>query len=122
MAFPATRLRRLRKTGGLRGLVRETDLGVGHLVYPLFVVHGEDRREPVESMPGVERLTISHLPDEARQVTELGIPAVLLFGIPADKDAAASGAYDDEGIVQMAVRAIKQAVPDLLVITDVCLC
>jgi porphobilinogen synthase len=122
MSFPATRLRRLRRTSALRGLVRETDLSVDHLVYPLFVTHGEDRRDPVESMPGVERLTISHLEEEAGQIAEAGIPAVLLFGIPAHKDTAASGAYDEEGIVQLAVRALKQAQPGLTVITDVCLC
>jgi porphobilinogen synthase len=122
MSFPATRLRRLRRTGALRGLVRETDLSADHLVYPLFVTHGQDRREPVESMPGIERLTISHLEEEAAQIAALGVPAVLLFGIPADKDTAASGAYDDEGIVQLAVRALKQAQPELTVITDVCLC
>jgi porphobilinogen synthase len=122
MAFPATRLRRMRKTGGLRGLVRETDLSVDHLVYPLFVTHGSDRREPVEAMPGVERLTISHLAEEASEIAALGIPAVLLFGIPSEKDEAASGAYDPEGIVQLGVRALKQATPSLVVITDVCLC
>jgi porphobilinogen synthase len=122
MAFPATRLRRMRKTSGLRGLVRETDLSVDHLVYPLFVTHGSDRREPIEAMPGVERLTISHLEDEAGEIAALGIPAVLLFGIPSEKDEAASGAYDPEGIVQLAVRALKQAQPSLTVITDVCLC
>jgi porphobilinogen synthase len=122
MAFPATRLRRMRKTSGLRGLVRETDLSVGHLVYPLFVTHGSDRREPIAAMPGIERLTISHLEDEAGEIAALGIPAVLLFGIPSDKDEAASGAYDPEGIVQLAVRALKQAQPELTVITDVCLC
>ncbi len=122
MSFPATRLRRLRRTGGLRDLVRETDLAARHLVLPLFVTHGTDRREPIESMPGVERLTISHLEEEAGEVVSLGIPAVLLFGIPAHKDEAASGAYDGEGIVQLAVRALKQAQPDLVVITDVCLC
>jgi porphobilinogen synthase len=112
----------MRKTGGLRGLVRETDLSVDHLVYPLFVTHGSDRREPIEAMPGIERLTISHLEDEAGEIAELGIPAVLLFGIPADKDESASGAYDPEGIVQLGVRALKRAQPDLTVITDVCLC
>ena len=122
MSFPATRLRRLRRTSALRGLVRETELSVDHLVYPLFVTHGDDRREPVESMPGIERLTISHLEEEAGEIASLGIPAVLLFGIPAHKDEAASGAYDEEGIVQLAVRALKQAQPDLTVITDVCLC
>jgi porphobilinogen synthase len=122
MAFPATRLRRMRTSSALRGLVRETELSVDHLIYPLFVTHGSDRREPVESMPGIERLTISHLAEEAREIAALGIPAVLLFGIPADKDESASGAYDPEGIVQLAVRAIKQAEPSLTVITDVCLC
>jgi porphobilinogen synthase len=112
----------MRKTSGLRGLVRETDLSVDHLVYPLFVTHGSDRREPIEAMPGIERLTISHLEDEAGEIAALGIPAVLLFGIPADKDDAASGAYDPEGIVQLAVRALKRAQPKLTVITDVCLC
>ena len=91
--------------------MRETELSVGHLVYPLFVTHGEDRREPIESMPGIERLTISHLESEAGEIAALGIPAVLLFGIPAHKDEAASGAYDEEGIVQLAVRALKQAQP-----------
>ena len=122
MAFPATRLRRMRRTGALRGLVRETDLSVEHLVLPLFVTHGTDRREPIEAMPGVERLTISHLADEAQEIASLGIPAVLLFGIPSHKDEAGSGAYDSEGIVQLAVRALKQAQPSLIVITDVCLC
>jgi porphobilinogen synthase len=112
----------MRKTSGLRGLVRETDLSVDHLVYPLFVTYGSDRREPIEAMPGIERLTISHLEDEAGEIAALGIPAVLLFGIPADKDEAASGAYDPEGIVQLAVRALKQAQRELTVITDVCLC
>ena len=112
----------MRKTSALRGLVRETDLSVDHLVYPLFVTHGSDRRDPIEAMPGIERLTISHLEEEAGGIADLGIPAVLLFGIPADKDEAASGAYDSEGIVQLAVRALKQAQPRLTVITDVCLC
>jgi porphobilinogen synthase len=112
----------MRRTGGLRGLVRETSLSIDHLVYPLFVTHGTNRREAVPSMPGIERLTISHLEEEAREIAALGIPAVLLFGIPADKDETASGAYDAEGIVQLAVRALKQAEPSLLVITDVCLC
>jgi porphobilinogen synthase len=112
----------MRKSGALRGLVRETTLSVEHLVYPLFVTHGTDRREPVASMPGIERLTISHLEEEAKQIAALGIPAVLLFGIPFEKDDAATGAYDPEGIVQLAVRALKQAEPSLIVITDVCLC
>jgi porphobilinogen synthase len=121
MAFPATRLRRLRKTGVLRELVRETRLAPSDLVYPMFVQLGEGRT-PVEAMPGVERMSISHAVGEAGEVHSLGIPAVLLFGLPADKDEQGSGAYDDEGVVQLAVRAIKDAHPELVVITDVCLC
>jgi porphobilinogen synthase len=122
MAFPATRLRRLRKTGVLRGMVRETELTPSHLVLPLFVELGTASRSPVEAMPGVERLSISHAVEEAGEAHDLGIPAVLLFGLPAEKDEQASGAYDDEGVVQLAVRAIKEAHPELVVITDVCLC
>jgi porphobilinogen synthase len=121
MAFPATRLRRLRKTGVLRDLVRETRLTPTDLVYPMFVQLGEGRT-PVEAMPGIERLSISHAVDEAGEAHGLGIPAVLLFGLPAEKDEQASGAYDDEGVVQLAVRALKEAHPELVVITDVCLC
>jgi porphobilinogen synthase len=122
MAFPATRMRRLRKSGVLRDMVRETELTPEHLVYPMFVELGTDSRTPIESMPGIERLSISHAVDEAGEARSLGIPAVLLFGIPAQKDEQASGAYDDEGVVQLAVRALKDAHPDLVVITDVCLC
>src|SRR3954471_504306 len=122
MAFPQTRLRRLRKTGVLRDLVRETELSPARLVYPLFVEHGLDRRTPIEAMPGIDRLSINHAVEEAGAAHELGVPAVMLFGIPAAKDEAGSGAYDDEGVVQMAVRALKDAHPDLIVITDVCLC
>jgi porphobilinogen synthase len=122
MAFPATRMRRLRKTGVLRGMVRETELTPAHLVQPLFVELGTDSRTPVEAMPGVERLSISHAVEDAGAVHALGIPAVLLFGLPAEKDAQGSGAYDEEGVVQLAVRALKEAHPELVVITDVCLC
>jgi porphobilinogen synthase len=122
MPFPATRLRRLRRTGTLRGLVRETELSPGHLIQPLFVVAGEGVREEIPSMPGIERYSISNLVEEAAEVAAAGIGAVLLFGIPGAKDEVGSGAYDDEGIVQMAVRALKEAHPDLTVITDVCLC
>jgi porphobilinogen synthase len=121
MPFPATRLRRLRKTGVLRDLVRETTLAPADLVYPMFVQLGEERT-PVEAMPGIERMSISNAVAEAGEAHALGIPAVLLFGLPAEKDEQGSGAYDDEGVVQLAVRAIKEAHPDLLVITDVCLC
>ena len=122
MAFPATRMRRLRRTGLLRGLVRETELTPSHLVQPYFVELGTDSRTPIQSMPGIDRLSISHLVEEAGRAQEAGVPAVLLFGLPAEKDEHASGAYDDEGVVQLAVRALKDAHPDLVVITDVCLC
>jgi porphobilinogen synthase len=122
MSFPATRLRRLRKTGVLRGLVRETDLSVAHLVSPMFVTTGSERRTPIPSLPGVDHLSIDGAVEEAGIVSGLGIPAVLLFGLPADKDEQGSGAWDDEGVIQLATRAIKAAYPDLLVITDVCLC
>ena len=122
MTFPATRMRRLRRTQALRDLVRETELGPGHLVQPLFVVAGQGVRQPVPSMPDIERFSISELVGEAGEVAAAGVRAVLLFGIPADKDEQGSGAYDNEGIVQMAVRALKEAHPDLIVITDVCLC
>ena len=122
MAFPATRMRRLRQTGLLRGMVRETELTPSHLVLPLFVQLGEDSRTEIEAMPGVERLSISHAVEEAGAAHALGVPAVLLFGVPAEKDAQASGAYDGEGVVQLAVRALKDAHPELVVITDVCLC
>ena len=122
MAFPQTRPRRLRRTSAIRGLVRETRLDPGDLVLPMFVAHGIDRREPIEAMPGVDRLSITHAVQEADEAAELGIPAVLLFGLPASKDEEGSGAWDDEGVVQLATRAIKDAHPDLLVITDLCLC
>src|SRR6201990_570486 len=122
MAFPATRLRRLRKTGVLRDMVRQPELTPAHLVYPMFVELGTDSRTPIEAMPGIERLSISHAGEEAGEAHALGIPSVLLFGIPAEKDEQGSGAYDDEGVVQLATRAIKEAHPELVVITDVCLC
>jgi porphobilinogen synthase len=115
-------MRRLRRTETFRGLVRETELSPSHLIQPAFVVAGEGIREEVESMPGIERFSISALVEEAGEIAAAGIGALLLFGIPAAKDEFGTGAYDDEGIVQMAVRALKDAHPDLSVITDVCLC
>jgi porphobilinogen synthase len=115
-------MRRLRRTRALRELVRETELRPSHLIQPLFVVAGEGVREPVESMPGVERYSITELVGEAGEVLASGVRAVILFGIPSEKDEMGSGAYDDEGVVQMAVRALKDAHPELVVITDVCLC
>ena len=122
MPFPIQRLRRTRRTGALRGLVRETRLSPSDLVYPIFVTVGEDVKNPVASMPGVFQLSINHAVAEAKRAGDLGVPAVLLFGIPNQKDEAASGAYDPEGIIQLATRAIKDAAPELIVITDVCLC
>jgi porphobilinogen synthase len=121
MPFPATRLRRLRSTPVLRDLVRETRLGTSDLVLPLFV-QAASGRDPIAALPGVERLSISAAVEEAGAARALGLPAVLLFGIPDRKDAEGTGAYDDEGIVQLATRAIKEAHPELLVMTDVCLC
>jgi porphobilinogen synthase len=115
-------MRRMRRTDTLRGLVRETELSPSHLIQPLFAVAGEGVREEVPSMPGIERFSISNLVEEAGEIAAAGIGAVLLFGVPAAKDEVGSGAYDDEGIVQMAVRALKEAHPALTVITDVCLC
>src|SRR5438270_4105558 len=122
MPFPQTRLRRLRTTSALRDLVRETRLEPADLVSPMFVAHGIDRREPIQAMPGVDRLSIAHAVEEAGEAAALGIPAVLLFGLPAAKDEEGSGAWDDEGIVQLATRAIKDAHPELIVVTDLCLC
>ena len=122
MAFPATRMRRLRKSGVLREMVRETELSVKDLVLPMFVELGTESRTPIEAMPGVDRLSIALAVEEAGAAHASGIPAVLLFGIPAAKDEHGSGAYDDEGVVQLAVRAMKEAHPDLVVMTDVCLC
>jgi porphobilinogen synthase len=125
MAFPETRLRRLRASAALRGLVRETDLRAGQLVLPLFVREESSApaaREPIAAMPGVARLTVAEAVAEAREAAGLGLAAVLLFGIPDEKDAEGSGAWDDDGVVQRCVRALKAQLPELLVITDVCLC
>ena len=124
MAFPQTRMRRLRASAGLRGLVRETDVRAGQFVLPLFVTEAEGGagREAIATMPGVERLSLAAVVAEAQEVAALGIAAVMLFGLPAEKDEHGSGAWDHEGVVQLAIQAIKRAVPELLVITDVCLC
>lgn len=121
-------MRRLRASKSLRGLVRETDLRAGQLVLPLFVAaetNGPPQspgREPIATMPGVERLSLAQAIAEAHEAAELGLAAVMLFGVPAAKDELGSGAWDEEGVVQLATRAIKQALPELLVLTDVCLC
>jgi porphobilinogen synthase len=122
MPYPATRMRRLRRTDALRGMVRETELAPQHLVMPYFVEAGLDGRAPIAAMPGVDRLSIDALVQDAGEALALGVPAVLLFGIPDSKDPEGTGAYDEEGIVQLAVRALKATHPELVVITDVCLC
>lgn len=122
MPFPIHRPRRLRSNDTLRRMVRETRLSVDDLIYPMFICPGEGVREPIGAMPGVNQLSVDQGVEECREVAGLGIPAVILFGIPESKDAAGTGAYADDGIVQQAIRAIKQSVPDLMVITDVCLC
>ncbi len=122
MPYPQTRLRRLRRTPHLRDLVRETRLEAADLVLPLFVEDGLEGRAPITAMPGVDRLGLSAGVVEAGEAAALGLPGVLLFGIPAEKDPQGSGAWDDEGVVQLATRAIKDAHPELLVICDLCLC
>ncbi len=123
MAFPATRMRRLRRAAPLRGMVRETELSAAHLVQPMFVVAGASApRTPIAALPGVDHLSIEGAVAEAGEAAALGVPAVLLFGLPAAKDEEGSGAWDEEGVVQLATRAIKAAHPDLLVFTDLCLC
>jgi porphobilinogen synthase len=120
--FPQVRLRRLRTHPKLRDLVRETELNPRDFVLPLFVRHGRGDRVPISSMPGHAQLTVEHLAEEVAEIEALGIPAVILFGIPEHKDAVGSDAYSEQGIVQQAVRAIKQAGSTLLVMTDVCFC
>jgi porphobilinogen synthase len=122
MAFPITRLRRLRRTEPLRNLVRETRLTPEAFVYPLFVCPGEGVRKPVGSMPGVFNLSVDEAVKEAREVHSLGIPAVILFGLPDKKDDVATGAWSDNGIVQQAARAMKRELPELILMGDVCLC
>jgi porphobilinogen synthase len=122
MSFPTTRMRRMRRTGTLRRMVRETRLSRDDLVLPLFIVEGSSVREPIASMPGVHRFSVDTVVTEAKAVSDAGIPAVILFGVPAAKDARGSGADADAGIVQRAVEAVKSAEPDLCVVTDVCLC
>jgi len=120
--FPNLRLRRLRHNEALRALVRETKVEVGDLIYPLFVVEGNGIKQEIASMPGLYRLSSDLLPKEVEDIAKLGIPAIILFGIPQKKDEVASSAYHSKGVVQQAIRAIKKATPDLLVVTDVCLC
>jgi porphobilinogen synthase len=122
MKFPVTRLRRLRQSEAMRSFVRETRLTPEGFIYPLFVCPGEGIRKEIRSMPGVFNLSVDEAVKEAREVKALGIPAIILFGLPATKDEKATGAWVDDGIVQQATRAIKREVPGLLVVGDVCLC
>jgi porphobilinogen synthase len=122
MSYPTTRMRRLRRTETLRGMVRETRLGRDDLILPLFAVEGSGIREAISSMPGVFRYSVDTLISEAKRVRDAGVPGVMLFGIPSEKDARGSGADAADGIVQRAVEGIKSAEPDLCVMTDVCLC
>jgi porphobilinogen synthase len=122
MQFPEYRARRLRKNENFRRLIRETSLNVDDLVYPLFAVPGKSVKKPITSMPGQFQLSVDYIAKEAQKAHDLGIPAVLLFGIPAKKDEMATGAFAKDGVVQQAIKRIKNEVPDILVITDVCLC
>jgi porphobilinogen synthase len=122
MQFPTVRMRRLRANSAIRRMVRETQLDAGDLIYPLFVVPGSGVREEIGSMPGVFHLSVDQLEDEAAELLDLGIPAVILFGLPESKDVAGSGAFAQDGIVQTAIRELKEKAPDLYVITDVCMC
>jgi porphobilinogen synthase len=122
MSFPVHRPRRLRRTDTLRAMVRETDLTPEDFIYPLFVVEGRNVKKPISSMPGVFNLSVEHAVAEARQAKSLGVPSIILFGIPDQKDPVGSGAYAPDGVVQKAIREIKAAVPSLQVMADVCLC
>ena len=120
--YPIRRMRRLRRTPALRRLVQETHLVPAQLVWPLFAAHGEGVRREVAVLPGVHQASVDELVKDAERATALGLGGIIVFGLPATKDATGSEAYDESGIVQQAVRAVKRAVPELLVIGDVCLC
>ena len=122
MSFPSHRPRRLRRSENLRRMTRETHLRVDNLIMPLFIVPGARVENPIGSMPGIAQLSVDRAVEECKQIRDLGIPGVILFGIPDEKDAVGSGAYSDNGIIQRALRALKEAVPGLTLITDVCLC
>jgi len=122
MSYPTTRPRRLRTTPTIRQMIRETTLAPDDFIYPLFAVHGHDVRRPIRSMPGIAQLSVDQIVVEARKAARLGIPAVILFGVPAVKDALGSENFSEQGIVQQAVRALKDATPDMAIIVDLCLC
>ena len=120
--FPIARPRRLRLSPGIRRLARETTLSAADFIYPLFVRYGENEKRPIGSMPGQFQWSVDRLPDEIGRIAALGIPAVMLFGVPATKDAAGSGNYDPEGVTPQAIRTIKAAAPEMVVISDMCFC
>ncbi len=122
MAFPLHRSRRLRRSDPLRRMVRETELSPDDFIYPIFVIEGRGVRRPIPSMPGIFNLSIDQAVEEARHAKSAGIPAVILFGIPAHKDARGTGAYDSQGVIPRAIQAIKEVLPDLQLVADVCLC
>lgn len=122
LGFPETRLRRARELAAVRALTRETRLSASNFIYPLFVTHGQGVRQPIDPMPGCYQWSLDLLAAEIAEVVELGLPGVLLFGLPESKDGVGSGAYDPEGIIREAIRVVKAAAPELLVIGDVCLC
>jgi porphobilinogen synthase len=122
MIFPDYRPRRLRKNESFRALIRETRLAPAQLIYPLFVMPGKNKRQEISSMPGVYRLTVDQLAKEGRECLKLGVNSVILFGLPEKKDPMGSGAHARDGIIQRAIRELKNSVPELLVFTDVCLC
>ncbi len=122
MIFPEYRPRRLRRTSSLRALIRETHLSPAQFIYPLFVMEGKGKRQPIPSMPGIDRITVDQLGKEARECLDLGINTVILFGLPDKKDSMGSGAHARDGIIQRAIRELKNRAPELLVVTDVCLC
>lgn len=120
--FPQLRLRRLRRTEAIRALVRETRVDVGDLIYPLFIAEGVGLKQPIESMPGIFRFSTDRILNEVEEIAKLEIPGVILFGIPQHKDEEGSSAYRSDGVIQQAIRAIKKSAPELIVLTDVCLC
>ena len=122
MSFPVQRMRRLRRNEVLRRMVCESNISINDFIFPLFAVPGSGIKTEISAIPGNYHFSVDRLVDEAKEVHDLGIPAVLLFGVPEKKDDAASGAYNPEGITQQAIRAVKRAVPNLVVISDVCLC
>lgn len=122
MEFPVTRMRRLRKNPIIRDMVKDININMNDFIYPLFVVYGKNKKNSVKSMPGVYQLSLDLLPAEVEKIVQLGIKSIIIFGIPENKDAVGSGAYAKNGIVQQAVKIIKEAFPQLLVVTDVCLC